>query len=300
MKSIIFPVIMLMSLAASATEISFTIDDPGVQQTSRMKHPEVATKILEALKAHDVKAILFVCGMRVDQAEGKDILSQWNEAGHILANHTYSHKNFNNPQMSVEDFVQDMVKNENHITSFSHFKKILRFPMLKEGNSVEKRDGIRKVMKDRGYSQGHVTIDASDWYISDRFVNKLNKGEKVDFEAYKKYFLDHIWDRAQYYNRLSHKVLGREVAHNLLLHHNPLNAYFLSDLISMFKKKGWKVIDADNAFLDPAYKLEPKILPAGESLLWGLAKQSGKFESELRYPGEDGEYQKEEMDRLGL
>ena len=75
---------------------------------------------------------------------------------------------------------------------------------------------------------------------------------------------------------------------------------FLGDLIEMFKIKGWKLINAEDAFKDPAYSMSPKILPAGESLLWALAKESGKFESELRYPGEDGDYLKDEMDRLGL
>jgi hypothetical protein len=31
-----------------------------------------------------------------------------------------------------------------------------------------------------------------------------------------------------------------------------------------------------------------------------LAKKTGRFENELRYPGEDGEYEKDKMDKLGL
>jgi hypothetical protein len=45
---------------------------------------------------------------------------------------------------------------------------------------------------------------------------------------------------------------------------------------------------------------EPKHLPAGESLIWSLAKESGKFDSVLRYPGEDGDYEKDKMDKHGL
>lgn len=40
--------------------------------------------------------------------------------------------------------------------------------------------------------------------------------------------------------------------------------------------------------------------PAGESLIWALVKQSGKFDDVLRYPAEEGEYEKEKMDILGL
>ena len=41
-------------------------------------------------------------------------------------------------------------------------------------------------------------------------------------------------------------------------------------------------------------------LPAGESLVWALAKETGRFESELRYPGEDDVYENPKMDALGL
>ncbi len=48
------------------------------------------------------------------------------------------------------------------------------------------------------------------------------------------------------------------------------------------------------------YNEVPSTIPAGESLIWALAKQSGKFEKVLRYPAEDGEYEKPLMDKLGL
>jgi peptidoglycan-N-acetylglucosamine deacetylase len=42
------------------------------------------------------------------------------------------------------------------------------------------------------------------------------------------------------------------------------------------------------------------ILPAGQSIISALAKESGKFDDIIRYPGESDEYEKEEMDKLGL
>jgi len=68
----------------------------------------------------------------------------------------------------------------------------------------------------------------------------------------------------------------------------------------MFESKGWTLIDAEDAFTDPVFSSEPGILPAGESLIWALAKESGKFNQLLRYPGEDGDYEKERMDKLNL
>jgi hypothetical protein len=38
----------------------------------------------------------------------------------------------------------------------------------------------------------------------------------------------------------------------------------------------------------------------GESLIWALAKQTGRFDHELRYPGEDDVYENPKMDALRL
>ena len=110
----------------------------------------------------------------------------------------------------------------------------------------------------------------------------------------------HILDRAAFYDDLAKQVLGRGVKHTLVLHHNLLNALFLPDLLRAFKTNGWQLINAEGAYADPVYTARPDILPAGESIIWALAKETAKFESVLRYPGEDGVYQQDEMGRLGL
>jgi hypothetical protein len=71
-----------------------------------------------------------------------------------------------------------------------------------------------------------------------------------------------------------------------------INALYLEDVIRSFSDKGWQWIDAHRAFDHPVFKREPKTLPAGESLVWALAKETGRFEDRLRYPGEDGAYEK--------
>ena len=112
--------------------------------------------------------------------------------------------------------------------------------------------------------------------------------------------MNHIIERASFYESLSYELNGRHINHTLLLHHNLTSALFLKSLIKRFKSEGWEVMDAIVAYKDPIYEEVPKVIPAGESLIWSLAKESGKFEDKLRYPAEDSRYEKEEMDRLGL
>jgi len=54
------------------------------------------------------------------------------------------------------------------------------------------------------------------------------------------------------------------------------------------------------AFRDPVFLRAPKSFPAGESLLCLWPRETGKFDSLLRYPGEDDVYEKPKLDRLGL
>jgi peptidoglycan-N-acetylglucosamine deacetylase len=86
----------------------------------------------------------------------------------------------------------------------------------------------------------------------------------------------------------------------LILHHNLAAALFLDALIKYFEKNGWEVMDTDKAYQDKIYDEVLDTVPAGESLIWTLAKKSGKFEKVLRYPAEDSEYEKTLMDKLGL
>ena len=72
---------------------------------------------------------------------------------------------------------------------------------------------------------------------------------------------------------------------------------FLGELISYFKTNGWELVNASDAYADDVSKLQPDILPAGESLVWQMAKETGKYDKVLRYPGEDGEYEEEGLNK---
>ena len=289
------------SNARNDRRVAITIDDPNTSDTPRLSVEERNAAILRALRQHsDLKAALFVCGKRVDSVAGKRLLQTWNDNRHAIANHSYSHQYFHSGKITTEAFIQDCVRGEAIIAGLPRFVKLFRFPFLKEGNVAEKRDGMRAFLKKSGYRNGHVTIDASDWYVDERLRQRLGKEPAADLTPYRDFYLKHIWDRTTFYDNLSERVLGRSIPHTLLIHHNLLNALFLSDLLGMFKTRGWKLINAEEAFADRVFDAAPNILPAGESIIWALAKETGKFNDLLRYPGEDGKYEKAEMDKLGL
>jgi peptidoglycan-N-acetylglucosamine deacetylase len=281
------------------SQLSLTLDDPTLSLGSVLKWQEANSRILKVISEKGVRAALFVCGMRVDEADGAKLLSAWDQAGHLICNHSYSHK-FYGEQTSYADFAVDVLKNERVIAPYHNRASLFRFPFLKEGDTADKRDLFRALLKERGYRVGHVTIDASDWYVSQRFVDRLSKQPKAPITPYRDYLVAHLLDRAAFYRQLALDVLDRDIRHTLLMHFNPLNAFVLPDVMNAFEAAGWQWIDASLAFEDPIFRSQPQTLPAGESLVWALAKETGRFEGRLRYPGEDDIYEKPKMDALGL
>lgn len=286
--------------SVTAPALAITMDDFSWANPVKLSAAERNAAILGALKRHSVKAAVFVIGRNADSEKGKTLLRDWNRDGHLICNHTYSHRNYNAESMTTGAYAEDILQAERVLKDFTRYRKLFRFPMLKEGNTAAKRDGLRRFLREHSYRTGHVTIDNSDWIVDERLRARLAKDPQADVRPYRDYYLKHMWDRTVYYDELSRKVTGRRVKHTLLTHFNLLNGLFLGDLMAMFKEKGWQLIDAEEAFTDPVFEAEPKVLPAGESIIWSLAKESGKIDKGLRYPAEDGEIERAAMGKLGL
>jgi peptidoglycan-N-acetylglucosamine deacetylase len=280
--------------------VALTMDDPSAYFESRMPWREANKRILGALEARKLSAALFVCGMRVDRPEAKGLVAEWDDASHLICNHSYSHLMFTDPAISYSEFAADFLRNEPIIASYRQRRRLFRYPFLKEGDTAEKRDRFRSLLKERGYRIGQVTIDSSDWYVDQRIRERMEKDPHANLDPYCDYLVAHLLDRAAFYRQLSLDVLGREIPHTLLIHYSFMNALFLPIVLDAFDQAGWEWIDASRAYEDPVFQRAPQILPAGESLVWALAKETGKFDGLLRYPGEDGEYEKPKMDALGL
>ena len=283
---------------AAAPQFAITMDDFNWRNAVHLTAADRNRAILEVLNANGRKAALFVIGRNADDNDGKALLQSWDDARHIIGNHTYSHRSLNS--VTAADFEEDIVRAENILKSYKQFQKLFRFPALKEGDTAAKRDDVRAFLKSHGYRTGHVTIDNSDWIVDQRLTARLGKDPKADVKPYRDFYLEHMWDRAAYYDSLAKKVTGRPVKHTVLMHFNLLNGLFLGDLIEMFKGKGWQLIDAEEAFTDPIFRAEPNTLPAGESIVWSLAKEKGTIAKSLRYPAEDGDYETARMNKLGL
>ncbi len=289
------------TMAASrprAPGIAITIDDFNLAGTPPMNGEARDEAIRKALDDFGIKAAGFVAGKYVDAEVAPHVLKAWSDGGHILGNHTFSHKYYAGDD--PDGYMADIVHCETLLTPYAGFRKLFRYPFLAEGKTAEGRDALRRLLRERGYRIGHVTIDTSDWFYAGRLRARLGADPAADVAPYRQAYLDHLWDRATYYDGLARDVFGRSLDHTILLHHNLTTAMFLGDALGMFKAKGWRIVDAGLAFAQPEFAREFKTLPSGQSLVWAAAKASGRYEGKLRYPGEDEPYEAPKMDALGL
>ena len=222
------------------------MDDVRWQNIPEDRREEAEGRLLSSLAG--TRVFLFAIGQVVDNEHGARILDAWSSAGHRIGNHTYSHIPLLGPT-TPEDFEAGITRAEEILRRYSGFRKYFRFPVLKEGQTHEVRDRLRSFLALHDYRNGAVTIDASD-SVRRSASGRTHPGDpKFDVTRYRQPYLNHIWDRAQYYDGLSREVLGRSVSHTLLIHYNLLNGLFLGDLLAMFRSKGWGIVDAEESFV---------------------------------------------------
>lgn len=280
--------------------LSFSFDDGDTNDILAFKNKYWNNQIIKQLKKHNINAAWFVEGRKIDNKKGKILLKNWSNSGNYIANHTYNHINFNDSLLSANTFIEEIKKCDRLIKGYKNHKNFFRFPYLKCGNTISKRDSLSNYLKQNNYKQGWVTVDASDWYINSRLIKRLQENPDADISGFRTYYINHIIDRAKYYNKLSLKINKRQIKHVVLLHFNLTSALFLNDLIVKLKQQGWQIGSYSNAIKDPIYKKWPKTMPAVQSLIWLMANQTNFYKKKLRFPGENGEYEKEAMDKLGL
>lgn len=282
----------------SLPSLAITLDDFDLTNTPLLSGEDRDAAIRATLKRHRIQAAGFVAGKYVDRDIAPRVLQRWSDDGHIIGNHSFSHRYFSGAEPAA--FMADVLKCEPLLSSHVGFQKLFRFPYLAEGRTAEGRDAMRALLRVHGYRNAHVTIDTSDWYIDNRLKARLKIEPRLDLTPYRRFYLDHLWDRATYYDGLAKALFGRSIDHTILLHHRLTTALFLDDAIRMFGSRGWRIVDANVAFRSPTFKRVPQALPAGQSLIWALSKAEPKLADQLRFPGEDGDYEAAKMDALKL
>lgn len=287
---------------AFAQTFAVTLDDgPHLNQTPLMSPQERNRAMLDALAKHKVQAALFITVQNgAARPEGLALARAWGEAGHYVGNHTMTHLDLNKADVTLEKYQQEILACDKVIRELPGYRKWFRFTYLREGNTPEKRDGMRTFLKEQGYRNAYVTLDTSDWRFDGKLREVLARDPKADISPIKRLYLDHLWQRAEAYRALALKLQGRDIPQMLLLHHNLANALWLDDVLAMFREKGWRAVSPEVAYTDPIYALQPDRPVAGQSLLLSMSRSLGlgRFEGWERLV-DDGDFEMTVLKGLG-
>ncbi|NJR43789.1 MAG: polysaccharide deacetylase family protein [Akkermansiaceae bacterium] len=200
-----------------------------------------------------------------DGAGGEGRIAAYVRAGHVIANHSFSHRALTD--MSAEDYLADIDRAEAWLRSRAGYRPWFRFPFLNEGRGdAAKRDAVFAGLAARGLRHGFVTVDASGLEHGGHDNVATRAGLAIDRDALRDMYVRNHVAAADVYWRLLEQTPQRGSAHVMLLHETDIAALWIGDLVAALRADGWQVVTADDAFAGPLGTLVPRV-PSGQGPL---------------------------------
>jgi len=256
--------------------IALSFDDVPRGAGAFMTTDERGAKLIAALKAAQVEQVAFFLNpARVNIGDGDEKRIQaYAAAGHVLANHTFSHPHLS--QTSAEAYLADIDLATAWLKDRPGYRPWFRFPFLDEGGTDKvKRDAIRAGLRARGLQNGYVTIDGSDWNMEALAIDAKRQGRAMDMAALRDLYVETMVQSADFGDALAIRAIGRSPVHMLLLHETDLAALFIEDLVKALRADGWEIVSADAAYADPMHTALPDVPSSNGTLLEAIAWEKG-------------------------
>lgn len=259
--------------------IALSFDDVPRMRGAFLTPQERGERLIATMKAKQVDQAAFFLnpGQLTEYGDTRGATQRIREyvaAGHVLANHSFTHPRLGD--VSAADYLSNIDAAENWLVKQPGHRPWFRYPFLHEGGKdMAKRDAVRAGLKARGLLNAYVTIDGSDWNMEDQALRAVKAGKKIDMGALRDLYVETHVQSADFTDALMVRTLGRSPAHMLLLHETDMAALFLGDLIDALRRDGWEIISADGAFADPIYRSTPETPFAAGTLAEALAWEKG-------------------------
>lgn len=253
-------------------KIALTFDDVPRGPGAFYSPPERARLLIEALRAADVKQAAFFAnpGRIAPSNDGAARIDAYVAAGHVVADHTFSHRDV--ASLSAADFLADVDKAENWLKGRAGYRPWLRFPGLNQGGrDVEKRHAVLDGLKARGLQIAWVTADGSDWNMERLTADAKKAGKPIDEAALRDLYVETMVQAADLSDKVMRRTIGRSPPHVLLLHETDLAARYVGDLVTALRNDGWEIVTADQAMADPVYQPWRELVAANATLTEALA-----------------------------
>jgi peptidoglycan-N-acetylglucosamine deacetylase len=268
--------------AYAQKRIALTFDDVPRIKGAFFTPEERTQKLIAALRQAKVKQAAFFLNpgnlSTPDGQGGEARIAAYVAAGHVIANHSFSHPGLS--KSTAPDYLADLDKAAVWLKGRAGYRPWFRFPYLDEGaDDKVKRDAVRAGLKARGLRNGYVTADGSDWNLEALTIQAAKDGKAMDIEALRKLYVASQMSAVDYHDELARLTIGRSPAHVILLHETDIAAMFIGDFVKELRRRGWTIITADEAFADPISKAMPDV-----PYSWGTLTGSMAWERDIQPP----------------
>jgi peptidoglycan/xylan/chitin deacetylase (PgdA/CDA1 family) len=231
----------------------------------------VARSIVATLKAAKAPATYgFINAKGIQDApETAEFLDIWRAAGHPLGNHTFSHMDLHTN--SVEAFEQDTLANEQTLQASMgrsdwHW---FRYPYLREGETIEKRQAVAAFLMDQGYRAAEVTLSFDDYAYNDPYVRCLAAKDSAGVSWLKESYVSCGAAELSRGREEAKRLYGHDIGHVMLLHVGAFQMVMLPRLMGLLRDSGFDLVTLPEAQADPAYTAPESDVPTkdGSTLL---------------------------------
>lgn len=267
----------------ASKRIALSFDDVPRKAGAFFTQAERSQRLIAALRQAKVsQAVFFVNPGTLespDGAGGEARIAAYVAAGHLIANHSFSHPHLR--QLTATEYLADIDKGEAWLKGRPGYRPWFRFPYLFEGGDDKaKRDDLRAGLAARGLRNGYVTADGNDWHLEQLTIDAAKAGKPMDMRALRRLYLQTHLSAVEYHERMARGTLGRSPAHVLLLHETDIAALFIGDLVTELRREGWTIITADVAYRDPLGQAFPDV-PFTSGTLTGMLTWEKKIDPPL-------------------
>jgi peptidoglycan/xylan/chitin deacetylase (PgdA/CDA1 family) len=287
-----FLVLLVLAAAPAPAQkrIAFSFDDvprrPGAFMTSEQR----TQRLIAALRRSGVRqAAFFLTPGHLDQpwgAGGEARIAAYVRAGHVIANHSYSHRGLS--RIGAEAYLADVDRASAWLRGRRGARPWFRYPFLDEGTrrgaEPTARDAVRAGLAERRLINGYVTIDSYDWYLDDLANRARAAGQALDMNALRDLYVEIVVETAEFADRLAVQTLGRRPVQVVLMHETDLEAMFLPDAVAALRRRGWRIATMDQAYRDPIARVVPDARYLGGGRLTAIANAAGRPARELVPP----------------
>lgn len=258
---LLFAVLAFTPLRAQQVAITFDDLPEHGDLPPHVTRLAVAHSILETLKAERMPPVYgFLNAVALEDTPSEiAVLKAWRAAGQPLGSHTYSHADLT--AATVPKYEEDLARDEPLLETLMKGEdwRWFRYPYLREGETLAKRDAIRSYLQQKGYRTAQVSLNFEDWAWNDPYARCSEKRDGKEIAWLHDSYLAAADESITQFRGLTKTLYGRDIRYVLLLHIGPFDAKMLPELIALLRHRGFTFISLPDAMKDPAYGVNPNV-----------------------------------------